>query len=75
MRRVVDTDEAVITAIDDEGEGMAVGSPDQGRDVTAGAGSDTTAIALRAIIYLLYHDPACMDRHVAEIDAKTNRKT
>jgi cytochrome P450 len=32
------------------------------------AGSDTTAIALRAIVYFLCRHPACMDRLVAEID-------
>lgn len=32
------------------------------------AGSDTTAIALRAIIYFLCRHPDCMDRLVAEID-------
>jgi cytochrome P450 len=32
------------------------------------AGSDTTAIALRAIIYFLCRHPVCMERLVAEID-------
>ncbi len=32
------------------------------------AGSDTTAIALRAIVYFLCRNPDCMDRLVAEID-------
>ena len=33
------------------------------------AGSDTTAIALRAIIYFLCRNPQCMDKVVSEIDA------
>ncbi|EXJ60076.1 cytochrome P450 oxidoreductase [Cladophialophora yegresii CBS 114405] len=33
------------------------------------AGSDTTAIALRAIVYFLCRNPECMDQLVAEIDA------
>ncbi|OAP58487.1 hypothetical protein AYL99_07577 [Fonsecaea erecta] len=32
------------------------------------AGSDTTAIALRAIVYFLCRHPECMDRLVSEID-------